>query len=93
MALQVYLISKAHGAGNKYVNGVSRVLVNNDDGDADAVKIANAEAAVVAAGMPIPSGYFDSVELIGPPTAGIMTTEGDIVIFGPSTLEDTRVIA
>lgn len=92
MALQIHLIKKAHGGGDEFIDGVTHVLFNNDDGDADAVIIANAEAACRSAGYALPdSGYFDTVELIGPPTGGIMTTELDIVILGP--LHDARVIA
>lgn len=92
MALQIHLIKKAHGGGDGFIDGVTHVLFNNDDGDADAVIIANAETACRSAGFALPdSGYFDTVELVGPPTAGIMTTELDIIVFTP--LGDTRVIA
>ena len=83
MAAQVYLISKANAddPSNNYIDDVHACLINSDDAAADSVKIAEAVAQANVAGIPLKTGYFDTVELIGPPTAGIMSTDEDCIVF------------
>lgn len=83
MAAQIYLISKADAEepSDTYYNDVHVCLINSDDGAADSVKIAEAIAQARVLGHPLPDGYFDTVELIGPPTAGIMSTDEDCIVF------------
>ncbi len=83
MAAQIYLITKVDAVDpvQTYVNDIYACLINSDDGSADAVKIAEAEAVIQGLGHPIPDGYLDTVELVGPPTAGIMTTDEDVILF------------
>lgn len=93
MAAQIYLISKAESQKpvRKLIDQVHAVIVNSDDGGSDAVKIAEAIASANALGFKLPSGYFDTVELLGPPTAGIMTTDEDIIVL--TDRGTTRAIA
>jgi len=84
MAAQLYLLSRANAdvPSRTNIDDVHIAIVNSDDGGADAVKIAEAEAAIIGAGIPLnPQPYFDTVELLGPPTAGIMTTDEDTIVF------------
>ena len=83
MAAQIYLITKASSdAPNQtYIDDIHAAIINSDDGSADSVKIAELEAVVQGLGHPIPDGYFDTVQLLGPPTAGIMTTDEDAILL------------
>lgn len=83
MVAQVYLVTKAGADGPEKTNvdDIHACLINADDGGTDADTIVDAETKLQAAGHPIPDGYFDTVQLIGPPTAGIMTTDLDVVLF------------
>lgn len=84
MAAALYLVSKGspENPDNTIINGVHAMVVNADDGGSDAVIIAEAEATAVAQGHPLPSGYFDTVQLLGVPTGGIIATDEEAVIFG-----------
>jgi len=75
MAAALYLVKKT-GSDN-VVNGIDQVLINNDDGDADALIITNTAAALRAAGQAIPDGYFDTVTAVGP--AAYLDTEFDYI--------------
>lgn len=93
MAAQVYLVTKANAdkPSLTIIDDIHAALINSDDGGSDAVKIAELEAVIQANGHPIPSGYFDTVQLIGPPTAGVMTTDEDVILILRRT--KTEVIA
>lgn len=81
MAAQLYLVTKTVGGGT-LVNGLTHGIINADDGSTAAVNIAEAEATARAAGIDLPDrGYFDTIELLGPPTLGIMTTDQDAIFF------------
>jgi hypothetical protein len=93
MAAALYYVTKSD-AGNPahtYIDDIRGAIVNADDGGSDAVTIAEAIATAVAAGHPLPDGYFDTVELLGLPTGGIMDTDEDAIIL--TRRGDTRVIA
>ncbi len=85
MAAQIYLVTKAQSQQPEQtlIDGIYAMLINADDGSSDAVNIAEAVATAVAAGHPLHSGYFDTIQLIGPPTLGIMTTNEDAILFLP----------
>lgn len=93
MAAAIYLVSKAQAESPEQtlIDGIHAMIVNADDGGTSATTIAEAIATAVAAGHPLPSGYFDTVELLGPDTGGIMDTDEDALIF--LKREITRVIA
>ena len=83
MAAQIYLLTKANAdvPSATYIDDIHACIINSDDGGADAVKIAEAEALIRTAGHPVPDPYFDTVQLLGPPTAGIMTTDEDMILI------------
>lgn len=83
MAAQIYLITKA-GAENPAltsVDDIHAVIMNQDDGGTTAVRMAAATTAVEALGHPVGGTYFDTEQLLGPPTAGIMTTDLDTILI------------
>lgn len=95
MAAQLYLLTVANADDPQtlLIDGITHCIVNSDDGGADAVKIAEAVASAVSIGIPLPTGYFDTVELLGPPTAGIMTTDEDAIFIPSRSRTDHRDIA
>ena len=82
MAAQIYLltIAESDSPNKQIVDEIYACLVNSDDGGSDAVKIAEAEAVIQAAHA-IPDGYFDTVQLIGPETGGVMDTDEDVILL------------
>lgn len=83
MAAGIFYVSKLNAANPtyKYINDVHAMIVNADDGDSDAVIIAEAITAGVALGHKLPDGYFNTVEQLGVPTSGIMTTDLDAIVL------------
>lgn len=83
MAAALYLVNKSgsQAPSDRLINGIHAMIVNADDAGSSAVTIAEAVATAVAAGHPLPTGYFDTVTKIGVPTGGDMTTDTDARIF------------
>lgn len=83
MVAALYLVSKANPENPNLtlVDGIHACIVNADDGGSSAVTIAEAEATLQGAGYPVPDGYFDTVEQLGVPTGGIMTTDEDLILI------------
>ncbi len=83
MAAAIYLVTRAGAESPEtmIINDLWAMIINADDGDADAVKIAEAVATAVAAGHPLPTGYFDTVQKLGVETGGIMDTDEDAIIL------------
>lgn len=90
MVAQLYLVTKANAdvPSATYVDDIHACIVNSDDGGTAADTIVDAETVIQANGHPIPDGYFDTVQLLGPPTAGIMTTDLDTVLVLRRTKEE-----
>ena len=89
MALQVYSYQKdkGNGEGQEFRNGVQFMLHTGDDGDTAAVRKAAAMTVLATAlGGTWPTDYFDTEQLVGPPTAGVMTDEGDAIIITPHNI-------
>ena len=93
MVASIFLVQKANAESPNLtiVDDIHAVIINADDASTDAVNIAEAEATVQAAGHPIPDGYFDTIQQLGVPTGGIMTTDEDAIIILRRTT--TEVIA
>lgn len=85
MAAALYLVTKAESEKpqNTIINGIHACIVNSDDGGTAAQKIAEATAAIQGLGHDIPDDYFDTVELLGLPTGGIMATDEDTIVILP----------
>ena len=97
MAEGLYLVRRTQLPGNGERNGVRDVLINNDDGDSDAVIMQNTVDALNAAepgggghagastGEPAyPDGYFDTVMDVDDLAAtgeDNLRTDGDFIAF------------
>ena len=90
MAAQIYLITKAGADAPEKTNvdDIHACIMNLDDGDAESVHVEEAVTAVEALGHPVGTGYFTTEQLLGPPTAGIMTTDQDIILILRRTKEE-----
>lgn len=87
MAQQIYLISKDNPEDlDQLVDGVHAMVLNADDGDSDTVKKTEAATVCRAQGVQVEDDYFDTVRLLGPPTAGVFEDNGDAIIFRPDQL-------
>lgn len=89
MAEALYLVTKASADSPQQdiVNGIHAVLINSDDGGADADIIAEAVAQVVAGGHAVPDSYFDTVTAIADLTSGPLPTDEDVMIILPLTTQ------
>lgn len=89
MAEALYLVERTDYPVADDREGVRAVLINNDDGDADAVIIANVITALNAklpvdaqADAKFPAGYFDTVNLVSDlVTTGDLRTDQDFIAF------------
>jgi hypothetical protein len=80
-ALYLVTIANSHQPNKQLVNRVIGAIVNADDGGTSADTIVDAETAIQAAGIAIPDGYFNTVQLLGLPTGGVMTTDTDVIVL------------
>ena len=85
MAEALYLVERTTAVDGNDIDGVRSVLINNDDGDADADIIIAAVAALNAASGAtgkFPAGYLDTVnEVSDLVTAGDLRTDQDFIAF------------
>lgn len=82
MAEALYLVERTTAVDGNDVDGIRSVLINNDDGDSDALIITAAESAVNTAGGALPAGYFDTVNKVSDlVTAGDLRTAQDFIAF------------
>lgn len=80
MAAALWIVRRSTDNKTDVIDGIETVIINNDDLDNEATTIAGAEAALVAAGYPIPTGYFDSAALWN--AAGQLDTDQDLIAMG-----------
>ena len=80
MAAALWIVRRATTNKTDVIDGIETVIINNDDGDNEATTIADAEAALVAAGYPIPDGYFDSAAVWS--ASGQLDSDGDLIAMG-----------
>ena len=91
MADALFLVTRTvQGVGSDR-NAVREVIIFQDDGDSDAVIIAqcitglNAELGAEADAADVyPAGYFDTVRQIGATPVGPFDTEFDFIAYAPS---------
>ena len=90
MAAQIYLYTKlnADNPALTNVDDIHAVIMNQADTESAADRLIAAVVAVEALGHPVGSGYFDTEQLLGPPTAGIMTTDLDTILILRRTKEE-----
>jgi len=85
MVATVFIVRKIPSDKETIINGITTVIVNEDSLDSEATVLAATEAALVAAGHPIPTGYFNSADQWN--VAGQIDTDEDKLIFGPERQE------
>lgn len=86
MAEAIWLCTKAIDdgtGGQKYVDGISAVLINASDANTAAQTIAAAVAQCQAATHALPASYFESAIMVQDLTAGPLKDDGDCYIFAP----------
>ena len=88
MAEALFLVTKSQQGGEKLINGVRAVVVNDDDAESAALHIASAVAACnrafpkdAAGSDPFPAGYFDTVVTLSDLTTGPIPDDADAVVF------------
>ena len=96
MVAALFLVTRTV-SNNEDKDGIRQVVINNDDGDADAVIAANAATAVnndqpattdaVNTSEKLKSDYFDTVVQIGSTPAGPLATDQDFIAVGDSVSE------
>lgn len=85
MAIVAHLVERTQGDGDNNVrNGIHSVIVAIDDTVDTTAALIQARAVTVcqAAGLDIPSGYFDANRSV----AGTFDAADDVAIFGPTKL-------
>jgi hypothetical protein len=83
MAEALWLVTKTVEPGDTLIDGVTAVVINNDDADSAAQTIIDATAKAVAQGHPLPTGYFDAAAVISDLAgASALRTDGDNYVFG-----------
>jgi hypothetical protein len=91
MAEALYLVERTTALDGNDIDGVRHVLINNDDGDADAVIITAAIAACNAASGAtgkFSAGYFDTVNKVSDlVTAGDLRTDQNFIAFPEKVVE------
>lgn len=77
MAAAIWIV-RSNKHPKALVDGIDTVFINDDDLDSEATVLADAQAAVLAAGHAIPDNYFDSAALAL--AVGQLDADGDMVI-------------
>ena len=85
MVATVFIVRKAVSDKETLIDGITTVIINSDDTDTEAAVLTAAEAALVTAGHPIPTGYFNTADQWD--AAGQIDTDDDMLIFGPGREE------
>jgi len=80
MAAAIWIVRKATDDKVAIVDGIETVIINDDDLDSEATVLADTEAAVIAAGHAIASGYFSTAVLAL--AAGQLDTDEDFIAVG-----------
>lgn len=92
MVAAIFLVTRSLGLDgvNQDKNQVREVVIHQDDGDSDAVIIAQAITGLntqnpveTGAEAVYPAGYFDTVEQIGATPVGSLNTEFDFLAYTP----------
>ena len=80
MVAAIWIVRKDPDDKVAGINGIETGVINDDDADSGATVLADTEAAVIAAGHPIGSGYFSSADLaLG---SGQLDTDEDMILCG-----------
>lgn len=93
MAAAIYLVhvADADDPSVTLIDGITHAIINSDDGGTDAQIISEAVAQAVAAGIPLPTGYFDTVVDLS--TSGLLDADTDCILIPSASRSDVRVIA
>jgi hypothetical protein len=77
MAIAAWIVTKTSNA--PVIDGIVNALTNADGASTEAVAIAEAEASAVAAGHPLPAGYFQTATVF----LTTYPTDEDAIFFTP----------
>jgi hypothetical protein len=80
MVAAIWIVRKATDDKVAVVDGIETVIINDDSVDTEATVLADTEAAVIAAGHAISSGYFSTAALAL--AAGQLDTDEDFIAVG-----------
>jgi len=82
MAEALFLVTRSDAEQRQgTIDGINAVLINSDNAGTTAETIADAVAQCVAAGHPLPTGYFDSIDEVSDLTTGSLKDDLDCFIF------------
>ncbi len=94
MVAAIFLVTRTSQGVNQDKNQVREVIMHQDDGDSDAVIIAQAIAGLntqnpveADAEAAYPPGYFDTVVQIGASPVANLATEFDFLAYTPRVSE------
>ncbi len=94
MVAAIFLVTRTSQGVNQDKNQVREVIIHQDDGDSDAVIIAqaitglNTQNPVESDAEPAyPAGYFDTVVQIGASPVANLATEFDFLAYTPRVSE------
>lgn len=85
MAATVWIVRKAVDDKETIIDGITSVIINLDDAEVEADVLTTTEGVVLAAGHPIPLGYFNSADIWS--ASGQIDTDEDMLVFGPAREE------
>jgi len=85
MVATVFIVRKDVADKETIIDGITTVVINSDSADTEAAVLTATEAALVAAGHAIPTGYFNTADQWN--AAGQIDTDDDMLIFGPNRKE------
>ena len=94
MTAAIFLVTRSVQGVNQDKNQVREVIIHQDDGDSDAVIIAQAITGLntqnpveTGAEAAYPAGYFDAVVQIGASPVANLATEFDFLAYTPRVSE------
>lgn len=79
MAATLWIVRKADDDNFPVVDGITTVIVNDDDAETEANVLTATEALAVAAGIDLPSGYFSTAAIWS--ASGQLDADGDAIFF------------
>lgn len=80
MAATVWIVRKASTSKSPVINGLTTMILNNDNLDNEATTLADAQSAAEAAGYDLPPNYFDTAAQWD--AVGQIDADGDAILFG-----------
>ena len=79
MAATLWIVRRLDSNTSPVVDGVTTVIINDDDTTLEADVLTATVAAVQAGGIAVPDGYFDTADIWS--AAGQLDADGDLIAF------------